>query len=89
MAEPTRNSTVRLIEVYNQLMAMKAIGKRRRKAKTRWDKHGTLGGPAPTLAEDRIAAYQVQNGTNRLTPAQHRRVKHKAGHALRAGHLTI
>lgn len=89
MTEPTRNNTIVMIDVYSKLMAMKAIGKRRRKFKERIEQYGSTGGPAPMLTEQREANYRRQNGGGyQLTPRQRRRSRHKSAHAVKAGWLT-
>jgi hypothetical protein len=66
------NTTLRHLNAYAKVMAFKAVGKAQRKALERAEK------PAPGLtAQARADGYRKQNGTNKLTPRQQRRLAQK------------
>lgn len=66
------NTTLRHLNAYAKVMAFKAVGKAQRKALERAERL------APGLTPQRRAdAYRKQNGTNKLTPRQQRRLAQK------------
>lgn len=83
MTRPIINDTVTRITALARVAVFRATGRKVRKAAERQvltlDRMG---------AQRRADIYKAQNGGNKLTPKQLRRIVHKGGHQLRHPAMT-